>query len=142
MRLVRDNQNAERTYGQLVADDGAVLCQTLELPWRDNQHGISCIPAGTYTAFRFQSPTIGYELFQVRAVPHRSGIDIHIGNTAHDTQGCILVGSSRGQLEVTPGLTLDAVLGSRDAFGAFMAALAGLDTVTLEVVDPPAGALA
>ncbi len=35
------------TFGQLVLDDGATFCIG-ELPWRGNQHGVSCIPAGTY----------------------------------------------------------------------------------------------
>ena len=131
MKLVRDDQTADRTYGTLQEDDGTVLCQTFEWPWADNQHGISCIPAGTYTAFRFDSPHLGYTLFQLRDVPGRSGIDIHIGNRLRDTEGCVLLGVSRGTLDGE-----DAVLGSRTAFAAFMAHNAGIDSFLCEVIDP------
>lgn len=131
MKLQRDDQTAERTFGQLLDDDGTVLCQTLELPWRDNQHKISCIPAGTYPAFRFASPHIGYELFQLANVPDRVGVDIHIGNTVQDTEGCILVGRLRGQID-----GVDAILQSRIAFNAFMEHQAGVKRFTLDILDP------
>lgn len=130
MKLIRDSADAERTYGTLQDDDGTVIVQTLERPWADNAHNISCIPAGTYPAFRFDSPHIGYQLFQLANVPDRVGIDIHIGNTPKDTQGCILVGNERGQVGGA-----DAVLQSKAAFKAFMDHLDGIDRFTLTVVD-------
>lgn len=140
MILRRDDESALRTFGQFFDDDGTLLCQTLELPWRDNHASLSRIPAGTYTAFRFDSPTIGYQLFQLRNVPRRSGIDVHIGNTVRDTKGCILVGTARGTLDYPVDgvdVTFDAVLHSRDAFRAFMTRLAALDDFPLRIVDAP-----
>lgn len=134
MILQRDSQTSERTIGRLETDDGQVVCFTMELSWRDNAHGDwqtgSCIPAGTYPALRFTSPHIGYELFQLANVPDRVGIDIHKGNTVRDSEGCILLGTTRGTLN-----GMDAVLDSKDAFDAFMASQAGVDRFTLTVVD-------
>lgn len=133
MKLQRDSAGVEQpTFGTLIRDDGTLVCQTLELPWRGNQHGISRIPAGSYKALRFNSPHIGYELFQLANVPDRVGIDIHIGNTVKDTEGCILLGNRRGELN-----GVDAVLGSHDAFAAFMALMVGVDSFMLDVVDVP-----
>ena len=85
------------TFGQIINEDGAVIVPaTLELPDRGNEHGISRIPAGSYPAFRFNSPHIGYQLFQLANVPDRVGIDLHVGNTMQDTEGCILLGEARG----------------------------------------------
>lgn len=130
MKLQRTSQNDQRTYGELLDDDGTLLCHTLERPWVGNKHGVSCIPAGTYPAFRFSSPHLGYELFQLANVPDRVGIDIHIGNRVRDSEGCILVGKAEGQLDGE-----DAILQSRAAFHDLMAHLEGVDRFTLEVVD-------
>ena len=98
----------------------------MELPWRENQHSISRIPAGVYPAFRFKSPHIGYELFQLANVPDRVGVDIHVGNTMKDTEGCVLVGEEQDG---------EAITESRKAFGLFMGMLTGIDRFTLTVVD-------
>lgn len=68
-------------------------CKTLELPDRGNKPQISCIPAGTYTCRRINSPKFG-DTFEVCGVPDRSQILFHPGNSVKDTRGCILVGIS------------------------------------------------
>ncbi|GAL18546.1 hypothetical protein JCM19235_1969 [Vibrio maritimus] len=68
-------------------------CFTLELPWRNNQQNISCIPAGTYWAFKRISPSNGAVL-QLEGVPNRTFIQIHKGNYTSQIAGCILVGDS------------------------------------------------
>jgi hypothetical protein len=67
-------------------------------------------------------------------VPERDGIRIHPGNTARDTEGCILVGRTYG---------IDVVMDSRKAFGPLYekikAALATggvILTVTSEIESP------
>ena len=116
------------TFGVITndADVSVMVPATLELPWKANAHNISRIPAGVYPAFRFLSPHIGYELFQLANVPDRVGVDIHIGNTMKDTAGCILVGEA---------LEGDAITESREAFRLFMGMMTGLDRFTLTVVD-------
>lgn len=127
--LQRDDMTpTEPTLGQLLREDRSVVCQTLELPWRDNHHGVSCIPTGTYAARRLWSPAHRRELFWIEGVPDRLAIELHIGNTIRDTRGCILLGQSRTHLGDQP-----ALLHSRLAFDAFMTELADVDAFSLTV---------
>jgi len=67
----------------------------LENPWQDNQRNISCIPEGVYPVrlrLPRESGTRDYIHLLVKDVKDRDYILIHIGNTAKDTSGCILVG--------------------------------------------------
>lgn len=93
--LLRKTQNDNQTLGTLsVVDDKGVLvfsCTTLELPWKNNQHNVSCIPVGVYTVQMIYSEKYKYH-FTVNTVSDRQGILIHIGNYTADTHGCILVG--------------------------------------------------
>ena len=66
-------------------------CFTLELPFNNNEPNISCIPNGTYRAFKRVSPKNGLVL-ELRDVPGRTFIQIHAGNYTRQIQGCILVG--------------------------------------------------
>lgn len=132
--LQRTAQSADGpTFGHVTRDDTGVMVvsATLELPDRQNQHNISRIPSGSYLALRFNSPHIGYELFQLANVPDRVGIDMHVGNTMVDTDGCILLGTSQGTLNGQP-----AILESKPAFDAFMAVQQGVDRFTLTITDP------
>ena len=45
--IIRDTFTDESTIGELFVN-GERFCDTLELPYRDNQRSISCIPAGEY----------------------------------------------------------------------------------------------
>ena len=97
--LIRDTLNEVSTMGTLFLN-GEEFCHTLELPWKENQRSISCIPAGEYDArirLPRESGTRNYIHLLVKDVPNRSYILVHIGNTTKDTKGCILVGQSRKQ---------------------------------------------
>ncbi len=73
----------------LLCLQGNPVCQTIELPWRDNRRGISCIPEGRYRLARHNYPKHGDQL-GVLHVPHREAILIHPGNSAlEDLRGCI-----------------------------------------------------
>jgi len=87
-----------QTIGSLIAFDGEkriYSCKTIELPWLNNQHNISCIPEGIYEVIRIIHPAKG-KCFSVQNVPDREGILIHKGNyingTKIDSKGCILPG--------------------------------------------------
>ncbi len=79
----------------------AVICHTIELPWRNNRQRISCIPEGRYRLVRQQYHRHGEQLGLIH-VPQREAILIHAGNDAQgDLQGCIapvttLTGVGRG----------------------------------------------
>lgn len=76
----------------------AFECKTLELPWRDNQRMISCIPPGPGETKEFlvikMKPTAKrpYVYFQVMDVPGRSAILWHPGNYTSQILGCQLHG--------------------------------------------------
>ena len=92
--LIRDTFSKESTIGELFIN-GERICDTLENPWRDNQRNISCIPEGEYPVrlrLPRESATRDYMHLLVKDVKDRDYILFHIGNTAKDTSGCILVG--------------------------------------------------
>lgn len=67
-------------------------CFTLELPYVDNQHNISSIPAIGYYCHLYNSSKFGL-VFKILNVRNREGILFHKGNTVKDTHGCILLGN-------------------------------------------------
>jgi hypothetical protein len=97
--IIRETFTEESTIGNLHLN-GEWLCDTLELPYRDNQRSISCIPAGQYKVrlrTARESATREYLHLLVEDVKDRSHILVHIGNFPKDTKGCILVGIGREQ---------------------------------------------
>lgn len=78
----------EATNGILLLD-GAIICSTIELPWKNNQSRISCIPEGEYSLVKRYSPHFKWHL-QVKDVPGRQLILIHPANNAiTELKGCI-----------------------------------------------------
>lgn len=122
IKLTRFDYSRSATLGRLEYLDG--WCYTLEDPWNDNRVGVSCIPEGWYLirrdTFRGQYPN-----FRVDGVVGRTAIEMHAGNTAKDTKGCILLGS-----QVVMDLA-SRVTYSRAAFDTFMKAMSGVDEATL-----------
>ena len=97
--LIRDTFTDESTIGELFLN-GERFCDTLELPYRDNQRSVSCIPTGSYIVrmrYTRESATRDYLHLLVQEVKDRSYILFHKGNTAKDTRGCILVGQGSQQ---------------------------------------------
>ena len=82
------------------------FCDTLEPTWRDYEHGAykikgkSAIPEGRYAVVISYSPKFKAWLPILLGVPMFEGIRIHAGNSAKDTQGCILVGRNQRVGEV------------------------------------------
>lgn len=123
--LIRDKKTDRSTLGKLSVD-GMYVCETLELPWRENQTGISCIPAGTYPVVFREDPGSKYPYphLHVQNVPGRTWILFHIGNKPADTRGCILPGMSRAK---------DWVGDSAIAFNRLMELLEGAEEMELTV---------
>ena len=89
IELQRIKHSKHQILGKLTIN--GVRYDTLELPWKDNEPRVSCIPAGRYDVVKRHSPKYGHH-FHVLDVPNRSYILIHHGNYHRDTLGCILVG--------------------------------------------------
>lgn len=76
------------TNGKLECD-GKVICNTIELPWRNNEKRVSCIPEGEYFIEKRYSVKFKWHL-HVLDVPERSFILFHPANDAQkELNGCI-----------------------------------------------------
>ena len=117
--LYRFHQSEHQTLGMLVVKTANLVTTlpTLELPWRDNENQVSCIPASNwYHAEPRSSEKFGqhFGVYQRNGeeVVGRTAVLIHAGNKVEHTHGCILVGSSFADID-QDGLT--DVTGSRMA---------------------------
>lgn len=105
LTLKRTYKAPDYTIGHLYID-GQYFCDTLEDTVRDLTRekkipGQTAIPAGTYHVLVTYSPKFKRKLPILVNVPMFTGIRIHRGNTAKDTEGCILVGKNTEKGKVT-----------------------------------------
>ena len=94
LELIRHKDNGVQTVGTLSIWDGDVIifsCKTLELPYKDNEKNISCIPAGKYPIKHRESKKYGKHL-HIQKVTGRTYILMHSANFFHQLEGCIAVG--------------------------------------------------
>ncbi len=71
-------------HGQIKAEDGTVLCYTIERTGKSISEGeFQCIP--------HNSPAHP-GTWEITNVPGRSAILIHTGNTEEDSEGCVIIG--------------------------------------------------
>lgn len=110
--------------------DGEFLCNTLEHPQRAKKiKGRTGIPNGVYPVVLSNSFRFKKVLPEVQNVPNFVGVRIHSGNTAADTEGCILVGFNTEKGRLTK---------SREALNSLMLlmqkAKANNEGTTLEIV--------
>ena len=97
--IIRDTFTAKSIIGKLYCN-GEFMAHTLELPWKNNQKSVSCIPEGRYKCrvrLARESATRDYVHLLVQDVEGRSYILFHYGNFPTDTKGCILTGTHRAQ---------------------------------------------
>lgn len=130
--LRRTTYTENSTSGELFVN-GAFQCFTLEDVRRDpgvKVYGKTAIPAGKYALELTYSNRFKKIMPQVMNVPMFEGIRIHSGNTSADTEGCLLVGSSRSK---------DFVGSSRVAFACLFPILEKAandgEKITIEIVD-------
>ena len=127
--LLRKWRGDEWTQGELYLN-GILECYTLEDTVREDDiklPGRTAIPAGCYDVAITESPRFGNELMPLLLdVPNFTWIRIHWGNTAKDTDGCILVGSVRAK---------GAVLSSRAAMKKLMGKLIGKSDIRITIIN-------
>jgi hypothetical protein len=135
LKLQRTSCGAKCTIGTLSID-GQFAAFTLEDVVRENGEpvnawkipGDTAIPTGTYSVIVTPSVRFKRDLPLLVDVPGFQGVRIHPGNTAEDTEGCILVGLAKG---------VDFIGESRKAFDYIFpkikAAIDGGEKVILEV---------
>lgn len=113
VKVVRTFKGAEYTIGKLYIDN-QYFCDTLEDTVRkdgEKVYGQTAIPAGMYRVKKTFSPRFKKVLPEILEVPNFSGVRIHAGNTAKDTEGCVLLGLNK---------TKGAVINSQNAVAFFM----------------------
>lgn len=96
--LKRTSSDDTCTRGLITLEDGTQI-YSLELPWRDNQKNISCVPPGIYKLIPYTSPkhdSTWYlenaELGVGGAGFEREFCEIHSANWASQLEGCIALG--------------------------------------------------
>jgi hypothetical protein len=129
--LERLQLDPDVTIGSLSID-GEWQCWTCEDTVRDlgvKVPGQTAIPFGSYPIDITFSQRFQRDLPLLMYVPNFSGVRIHPGNTAADTEGCVLVGEMR---------LAKSVGKSRAAFDALYPRLrdakARREPITLEIV--------
>jgi len=148
LRIERGPSTDQGTPG--VATCGGRTWHSLELPWRDNRHRVSCILPGVFLARLIDGETVGRPQFgavyELQDVPGRTGILMHRANWAGDVEkgwhsdleGCLTIGESTGTLtpDVPGGRPQAAVERSGPAFEELFALTAGAD-IEVEIVWAP-----
>lgn len=133
--LTRDLQSELVTHGRLnlVGPGGNTLfsCFSLELPWKQNRVGESCIPEGQYKLLHRSSPKYGNHL-HVIDVPARSYILIHPANYVSQLRGCIAPGM--GRVDLNGDQILD-VSGSRNALEQLMKHIKDNDLLIIQSIN-------
>lgn len=139
--VIREKFANSFTRGRLFIN-GEYFCDTLEdtdrrLEKTDNLatikarkvQGKTAIPAGDYKLILTPSNRFKRDLPLILDVPAFEGVRIHSGNTAEDTEGCILVGKYNNK---------GMVLQSRDTFARLFAeickALEAGEEISLKIV--------
>jgi len=121
--LIRDTFTEKSTIGKLYFD-GEFYGHTLELPWKDNEKRVSCIPKGVYEVKKrhTEESKYKYEHLHILDVENRELILMHVGNYPKNSKGCILLGNTRA---------LNFVGESRKAFYKLMYDLGSFEKIEL-----------
>lgn len=134
LKLTRKWLTANSTIGELTVD-GKYECFVIEdnypTPWVKTP-GKTAIPAGKYEVIVNLSNRFKVDMPLLLNVPQYTGVRIHPGNTAADTEGCLLPGRKK---------EVDKVLESRFAYAALFtkikAALAKGEKVWITIEVAP-----
>jgi hypothetical protein len=124
----------DSSIGELFVDNKVErFCYTLEDKQRDNGIKIpkvTAIPCGRYRMILDYSNRFKRTMLHILNVPQFDGIRIHGGNTAENTEGCIIVGKFRAA---------DKVWDCKDVLAAIeklvTIAIANKEEVWIEISD-------
>lgn len=87
--IERSMYHHNATQGKLLV--GSKTFDTIELPDKDNQKNISCIPKGTYTYQKIKRSSNNENALWIRGVENRTEILIHYGTKPSHSKGCVLL---------------------------------------------------
>ena len=116
LNVKRTDLSENSTIGELSVDS-QFECYTLEDTGRPVKiKGVTAIPAGRYEVIINYSQRFNRQLPLLLNVPDFEGVRIHPGNTAADTEGCILVGQTKSAGFVgQSGLAFEQLFGKLQA---------------------------
>lgn len=114
------------------------FCGTVELPWKDNEKDVSCMPPGLWKMVR-SGPTKNIPYPHVKIlVTGRDGCAVHKANLATQLRGCVAVGERFELMDDPKTEAVEAVPGvseSGRAFEEFMAIFGDDEEAELLVTD-------
>lgn len=117
LTLLSNPSNGGATIGDLSVDE-VWTCHTLEDEVREipgepvanwKIYGRTAIPAGRYRVTLEYSGKFGADTMSVNDVPGYTYVRIHPGNTAADTDGCIILGMRATDVSIVAGTSKPAV---------------------------------
>ena len=124
LELKRLHRTNNSTIGELYVN-GVFTCYTLEDKEREVKiKNETAINKGTYKVIITPSNRFKKDLPLLLNVPKFEGIRIHAGNSNHDTEGCILVGTTR---------SVDFIGNSRKAFDKLFAKMKTAKDITITI---------
>lgn len=124
LELKRLHRTNNSTIGELYVN-GVFECYTLEDKEREVKiKNETAIPKGVYIVGITLSNRFKRMLPILMNVPNFEGVRIHSGNSNHDTEGCILVGTTR---------SVDYIGNSRKAFNNLFAKMKTAKNITITI---------
>lgn len=95
IKVVRETFTEDSTIGKMYIND-VYHCYTLEDKVREVKvQNVTAIPKGRYEVIINFSNRFQQQMPLLLNVPNFEGVRIHWGNYSKDTEGCILVGSTK-----------------------------------------------
>lgn len=143
--VLRHTSEGGATLGKLYID-GIFACHTLEDEIREIEgmpvaewkvKGATAIPAGTYRVSLENSGRFGPDTLTINDVPGFTAIRMHAGNTAADTEGCLLLGMQATDVSLIGGTSRPAVALVK---GEVQRALERGESVLIDINNPTASA--
>ena len=143
--VLRHTSEGGATLGKLYID-GIFACHTLEDELREVEgmpvaewkvKGATAIPAGTYRVSLENSGRFGPDTLTINDVPGFTAIRMHAGNTAADTEGCLLLGMQATDVSLIGGTSRPAVALVK---GEVQRALERGESVLIDINNPGATA--
>jgi len=111
LKLIRETKTNDSTIGKLYINE-LYHCYTLEDKEREVKvQNVTAIPKGRYEVIVNFSNRFQQQMPLLLNVPNFVGVRIHWGNYSKDTEGCILLGTTKG---------VNMIGNSRTAYAKFM----------------------
>lgn len=106
--IIRYKEDEYGTKSLFLLPEFNANFHAIEKKWLNNQNRISCIPPNIYTAVFEYSAKFKMKLWELKDVPNRAEVKIHIANKETQLEGCIAPGlkaNKTGVSDSTKALT-------------------------------------